>query len=92
MTHIDQDILTIQQVSCLLGCCVDTIYRIPRDQLPVYRVGKVNLYLREDVKAYLRNHCRRGCAAADKLAADKVLELFAEPGLQNPGDGVRGRS
>ena len=41
-------------------CSVDTVLRIPRDKLPVYRVGKRNLYIPDDMIRFLRLHCRKG--------------------------------
>ncbi len=45
----DADFLTVEDVACLLRCSPDTVRRIPRDQLPVYRPAKRNIYLREDM-------------------------------------------
>lgn len=50
----DDDVLCVEDVSILLRCAIDTVRRISRDELPVYRVGKQNLYLREDVIRFLR--------------------------------------
>ena len=55
---VDSDFLTIEDVSRLLQCAVDTVYRIRRDQLPVYRRGKRNVYLRGDLIQYVKLHCR----------------------------------
>ena len=58
LIDIDADFLSIYDVAMLLECSVDTVRRIRRDWLPVYRVGKCNIYLRDDVIRYLRLHCR----------------------------------
>ncbi len=51
----DPDILTVEEAARILRCTVDTLRRIPRDQLPVYRgPGRKNLYLREDLMQFLR--------------------------------------
>ncbi len=52
----DPEILAIEEAACILRCTVDTLRRVPRDQLPVYRgPGRSNLYLREDLKQFLRS-------------------------------------
>ena len=53
---LDRDILSLTEVSAILRCSEDTLRRVPRDELPVYRVGKANLYLREEVIRYVRVH------------------------------------
>ena len=51
----DPEILAIEEAACILRCTVDTLRRVPRDQLPVYRgPGRSNLYLREDLKQFVR--------------------------------------
>jgi len=52
---IDTDVLSIEDVSRILRCSSDTVRRISLEELPVYRVGKCNLYLREEVIRYLRS-------------------------------------
>lgn len=52
----DSEILAIEEAACILRCTVDTLRRVPRDQLPVYRgPGRSNLYLREDLKQFVRS-------------------------------------
>ena len=51
----DRDILSIKEVAGLLRCSVDTLRRIPLQDLPAYRIGRVNLYLRQDVIALVRS-------------------------------------
>ena len=54
----DVDVLVIEDVARLLRCSVDTLRRVPKDELPVYRgPGRKHLYLREDVIRFVR--CRR---------------------------------
>ncbi len=80
------DVLTIEEVSSLLHCSPDTIRRKPRDQLPVYRVGKGNIYLREDVIRYVKS--RR----VQSTNIDALLAEIESGVVQPAGDGVRGRS
>lgn len=37
-----------------MRCSADTVRRIPLDELPVYRVGRSNLYLREEEIRFVR--------------------------------------
>ena len=51
----DPDILDIDEAAALLRCSVDTLRRIGRRELPVYRgPGRGNLYLREDLVRFVR--------------------------------------
>lgn len=45
--------LDIRQVAGLLRCTVDTARRIPRRELPAYRVGKRLVFRRSEVLGYL---------------------------------------
>ena len=56
----------------LLHCAVDTVRRIPLEALPVYRVGKCNLYLRAEVVRYLRTR-RLQRPAVDQLLDEVPL-------------------
>ena len=69
---IDDDVLTVEDVSILLRCAVDTVRRIPLEALPVYRAGKCNLYLREEVVRYLRT--RR----LQRPPVDQILDEVAQ--------------
>ena len=60
----DPDLLSVHEVAAALRCSEDTVRRIPRAALPVYRVGKANLYFREDVLAFVR---RRGAAPVEEI-------------------------
>lgn len=51
----DQDILSLVDVCALLHCTEDTIRRVPDEDLPAYRVGRKNLYFREDVLRFVRS-------------------------------------
>lgn len=52
---LDRDVLSLNEVAIILRCTRDTVRRIPRDELYVYRgPGRARLYLREDLKRYLR--------------------------------------
>ena len=83
---VDLDILSIEEVSRLIRCAVDTVRRIPRDRLPVYRPGKRNLYLREDVIRYVRS-----CRVQDRAIEELVSEVEREV-LDSTRDDVRERS
>lgn len=49
------DILTLPEIARLLRCTIDTARRVPRTELPVYRgSGRARLYLRDDLRHYLR--------------------------------------
>ena len=50
----DHQILTIEETSQILHCSVDTLRRVPVSELPVYRVGKRNLYLCDDIIRFVR--------------------------------------
>ena len=80
------DVLTIEDVSSLLHCSPDTIRRTPRDQLPTYRVGKVNLYLRDDVIRYVKTR------QVQATNIDALLAEIESAVVQPAVDGVRGRS
>jgi hypothetical protein len=58
------EIMSIEAASLVLHFSADTLRRIPDAELPVYRVGKNNLYLREDILRYVRSR-RVGKAPAD---------------------------
>ncbi len=69
----DPDILTVQEAARILRCRVDTLRRVPRDQLPVYRgPGRSNLYLREDLRQYVRS--RRILPAVSDELRREVLD------------------
>ncbi len=85
--NLDPDFLTLDEVSTLLRCSPDTVRRIPRDRLPVYRVGKCNIYLREEVIRYLRSHCLVQCRTIDRIVSEIEQDV-----LGSPPDGVRERS
>lgn len=69
-----EDVLTIEGVSALLRCSVDTVRRISPDDLPVYRVGKCNLYLREEVIRFVRSR-RVGRPCVDGLLDDVIEDV-----------------
>ncbi len=83
----DVDILVIEDVARLLHCSVDTLRRVPKEELPVYRgPGRKHLYLREDIIRFVR--CRRitGPDINNLLREIESAVLHSEP------DSVRGRS
>jgi hypothetical protein len=55
----DPDILVVEDVARILRCTVDTARRIPRDQLrSIPGPGRRQLYLRDDLLAYVRSRAR----------------------------------
>lgn len=69
----DYEFLTVEDVARLLRSTVDTIRRIPKEDLPVYRgPGRPNLYLRDDLKIFLRQ--RRINAPISSSLIDDVLK------------------
>lgn len=85
---VDADFLSIYDLAMLLGCSVDTVRRIPRDWLPVYRVGKCNIYIRDDVIRYLRRHCR----VQPRPEINELVSEIEAAVVGSPSDGVRERS
>lgn len=67
----DPDVLVVEQVAHLMRCSVDTVRRIPREDLPYSRPGKHNLYFREDVLRYVRT--RRIERTAVSVNVDALL-------------------
>ena len=83
----DADILVTEDVARMLHCAVDTVRRIPRDELPVYRgPGRYNLYLRDDLIRYVRT--RRVCQSS----IDRMLAEIGGSVLSSVPGSVRGRS
>ncbi len=82
------EVLTVEGVAALLWCSPDTIRRMPRDRLPVYRVGKRNLYLRDDVIRFVRS-CRVTSVGLD---VDSLISEIEQDLLGSAPDGVRERS
>jgi hypothetical protein len=83
----DPDILVIDDVARILRCTVDTARRIPRDQLrSICGPGRRQLYLREDVIAYLRSRAR------SSPNADLLLAQARATVLELPADRARERS
>ncbi len=80
------EVLTVEGVAALLWCSPDTVRRVPRDRLPVYRVGKRNLYLREDIIRFIRS-CR-----VTSVDVDALLPEIERGVLGLGSDGVRERS
>ena len=72
----DPDLLSVQKVAAALHCSEDTVRRIPRAALPVYRVGKANLYFRKDVLAFVR---KRGVASVEEIKGRSVKSTGGAP-------------
>ena len=83
----DPDFLTVEEVSAKLCCSPDTVRRIPRDRLPVYRVGKSNIYLREDLIRYVKS-----CRVQPTATIERIIADIAENVVGSSPDGVRERS
>lgn len=79
---IDDDLLDIQQAAAFLHCSVDTLRRVPRPQLPVYRPGRHNLYFRRDLVAFARSKPAGGriaTAASDTpRSGQDVVDFLAD--------------
>ena len=87
------DVLGIEEAAALMCCSVDTLRRIPSEELPVYRVGRENVYFREEILRFLRGR-RVGDVAIDQILDGVVSELDGQiPGMvdSEPVD-VRDRS
>ena len=83
----DPDILVVEDVARILRCTVDTARRIPRDQLrSISGPGRPQLYLREDVIAYVRSRARQ------PPNADLLLAQARAAVVELPADRVRERS
>jgi hypothetical protein len=83
----DPDILVLEDVARILRCTADTARRIPRDQLrSISGPGRRQLYLREDVIAYVRSR------AQHLPNADLLLAQARATVLELPADRVRERS
>ena len=77
----DSDILSLPELSQILRCSEDTLRRVPVSQLPVYRIGKANLYLRDDVIRFVRSR-RVVRGNADELIDDVVRDIEGRiPGM-----------
>ena len=84
---LDPDILVIEEVARLLHCSVDTLRRVPKEELPAYRgPGRKHLYLREDIIRFVR--CRR-ITGPD---IDNLLREIESAVVHSELDSVRGRS
>ena len=56
------DFLFVENVARMLGCNVDHLRRIPRQDLPASRAGQRLIYAREDVENYIRSRRDTGTA------------------------------
>ncbi len=74
---LEDDLLDIQQAAVFLHCSVDTLRRVPRSALPVYRPGRHNLYFRRDLMAFARSRPAGG-----------RVELSTRPGAPLAGQDV----
>ena len=80
-------ILHATQAAALLHCSIDTLRRIPIDELPIYEgVGRSALYLRSDIEDYVRGRkkvIKRGTGRGS-LKGFSAPTPFVED--QNPAD------
>ena len=84
---LELDILVIEDVACLLHCSIDTLRRVPKEELPVYRgPGRKHLYLRQDIIQFVR--CRR-ITGPD---INNLLREIETAVVHSELDSVRGRS
>lgn len=68
----DPDLLALDDVAIALRCSTDTVRRISASALPFYRVGKSNLYFREDLLAFVR---AKGVAASKPADANREKQI-----------------
>ncbi|WP_156917566.1 helix-turn-helix domain-containing protein [Salinarimonas rosea] len=61
--YADPDLLFVENVATALGCSVDHVRRIPRNELPAARVGQRVIYRRIDVATYVAAKLDRGAPA-----------------------------
>lgn len=81
----DPDLLSVREVADALRCSEDTAWRIPCAALPAYRVGKANLYFREDVLAYVRSRSvGSDCAADEDCDAGARIDRLITDVLESP--------
>lgn len=85
----EDDLLDIQQAAAFLRCSVDTLRRVPRSQLPVYRPGRHNLYFRRDLMAFARS---RPAGAGAKIPTTPDAPLKDQDLVDFVADRVRERS
>ena len=80
-------ILHIKQAAELLHCSVDTLRRIPIDELPTYEgVGRSVLYLRSDIESYVtgrKNVAKRGTGRGCPKERSAPTPFVVD---QNPAD------
>jgi hypothetical protein len=77
----DAPIIFIENVAQMLGCSIDTVRRIPRNQLPARRgASKRLLYLRADVK-YVENLPTDYAGAANDI--QQLAQLTRKPTIEN---------
>lgn len=87
LRSISADILVIEEVAELLRCSVDTLRRIPKQDLPVYAgPGRKQLYLREDIIRYLKG---RRIIRPD---VDRLVAEIEQSVLMSTPDSARERS
>jgi hypothetical protein len=73
--------LFVANVARMLGCNVDHVRRIPRDQLPVSRVGTRLIYSRRDVETYIAGRRDTG---ASRVRQVRTLQRVATASNYDP--------
>lgn len=79
----DPDLLSVEEVASALRCSTDTVRRIPIADLPYYRVGKANLYFREDLLAFVRTKGASGSNTPD-AHGEKPDDLATKKEAEDP--------
>jgi excisionase family DNA binding protein len=71
-----EKLLTAEEVSRLLGVCLNTVYRfVGRGELPAIRQGRIIRFRREDIETWLNEHGSRVFPLLDSL---KKIDLDLE--------------
>ena len=81
------EFLFVENVAWKLGCGVDHVRRIPRQELPASKIGQRMLYAREDVINYIRSK-RTGGPIADRQVRRLSLQPVAKSHAVRDGHGA----
>ena len=84
---MDKEFYTVKELATLLAVNPVTIYRLAkRGALPVYRIGSVKRFRREDIEDYLQNVRTFGDAALQGQSDSGQESLFPRrPGKRRNG-------
>ncbi|MBF0268798.1 MAG: helix-turn-helix domain-containing protein [Alphaproteobacteria bacterium] len=75
ITDPERLFLTVDEVASILRCSIDHVRRIPRDELPCSRPGKMNIYRFQDIDAYVKG---LQAEVIDTQAVQRLLESTTE--------------